>query len=308
MNPAPAFLGPTGEGGPSPLPAMPARLFPAAPLRRLLAALSLLAAPLHAHHGRDFILIQDSAIPPRFGGVALAGYEWTRDGDSDEFSTEPGFFVGLAPALAFGVSAGFSDSGDGWAYTGVTPQVVISLLPATGPRNLRVGLWAGYEFAESAGGGHEHGGSQTHVHDPGTGPDAGGPVLHDHGSTGSDHGHDLESGIHRHGESGLHSRLIVEADLTARTRAVLNLISYVSGSGGKPGFGYALGVRHEFHHDLSLGLEALGDFEARGSSHQVLATAMIGLPGHLALRLGAGAGLTRSAPDFTLHTSLLFRF
>jgi len=264
------------------------------------ALLLLLTTNLHAHHGRDFILIQDSSIPGYLSGVAIAGYEWTRDGDSDEFSTEPGFFIGLAPTLAFGLSAGYSDEGTGWNYTGVTPQFVVSIIPSTCPMNFRAGFWTGYEFAEGQADNH----SDTHFHDPGSGPDAGPVGAHDHGG----HDHSSHGGIHRHGESGWYSRLIVEGDLAEDTRLVLNLISFVSGLGGKPGFGYAVGVRHEFNHDISVGIEAIGDFEKRQSSHQVLLTTLIGLPGHLALRFGVGAGLTPASPDFTMHSSVVWRF
>lgn len=261
-----------------------------------------------AHHGRDFILVQDSAIPSPFKGVAIAGYEWQRDGDTDSFSTEPGFFVGLAPALAFGLSAGFSDESGDWNYTGITPQLVLSLLRPTGPTNFRAGLWAGYEFAEEQDDSHSHG-VGAHSHNPGSGPDAGGPVPpHSHGGTGHDHGSHSHGGIHRHGESGFYSRLILETDITEDTRAVVNIVSFVSGNGGGPGFGYAVGVRHEFNHDLSMGVETIGDFRSYGSSHEVLLTTMIGLPKHLSLRLGVGGGITKSSPDFTLHTSFLWRF
>jgi hypothetical protein len=284
------------------------------PVLPLFALLLFLTTSLHAHHGRDFILIQDSAIPDYLSGVAIAGYEWTSDGDTNEFSTEPGFFIGLTSALAFGLSAGFSDGGDGWEYNGITPQFVISLLPATGARNYRIGLWAGYEFAEDASGvfsasTHAHGGNGG-----GGGPDgpppAGRFIKHHGAAAGGGSGGDAGSpgGVLRAGESGLHSRLIFEADVTSQTRAVLNVLSFVSGDGGKPGFGYAIGLRHEFSHDLSLGIETLGDFEERQSSHQILFTTMIGLPKHFSLRMGVGTGLTRSASDFTLHSSVLWRF
>lgn len=280
----------------------------------VISALCLLAflhpTRLSAHHGRDFILIQDSAIPQQFSGVAIAGYEWQRDGDTDSFSTEPGFFIGLAPALAFGLSAGFSDEKGDWSYTGITPQFVLSILPPTGPKNFRVGLWAGYEFAEEQNDSHsDSSGVAAHTHNPGSGPDAGGPVApHSHGSAGHDHGSHSHGGIHRHGESGFYSRLILETDVTEQTRAVVNLISFVSGAGSGPGFGYAVGLRHEVNHDLTVGIESLGDFRSYGSSHEVLLTTMIGLPRHLSLRLGVGGGLTKASPDFTLHTSFLWRF
>ncbi len=260
--------------------------------------------PAQGHHGRDFILVQDSAIPSRFGGVALAGLEFSREGSANEFSTEPGFFIGLAPALAFGLNVGFSDEGEGWRYKGITPQWVLSLPVPPGSFNFRAGLWTAYEFAQ--GGGHAHGHGSVHVHDPGTGPDAPPPILHDHGSGG--HSHGAHGGIHRHGESGWHSRLILEADVASRTRLVLNLVSFVSGEGNGPGWGYAAGLRHEVNHDFSVGVEATGDFEERNSAQQILLTSMVGLPSGFVLRIGLGAGLTPSAPDFTLHTGLLWRF
>lgn len=286
--------------------------------------LLLLATTVHAHHGRDFILIQDSAIPARFGGVVTGGLEWKRYGAANEWSTEPGIFLGLAPALGVGLNAGFGDEGRGWAYTGITPQIVLTLLPATGARNLRVGFWAGYEFAEeddessfglyqqaraalSAGAGSSNSG--------GSGPDAGRRYQPRHA------GHSLGTslsdqrayargfgGIHRHGESGLHSRLIVEADLMKNTRVIANLVNFASSQGGPPGWGYAAGLRHEFSHDLSLGVEAIGDFRSFGSSHQVLLTAMTSITHHLALRFGIGGGLTSASPDVMAHSGLLWRF
>lgn len=275
------------------------------PLRRLIACLLFLwFRPAHAHHGRDFILVQDSAIPSSLGGVALTSVEYTQEGSLNEFSTEPGFFIGLAPALAFGLNIGFSDEGDGWRYKGITPQWVLTLPVPQGPLNFRAGLWTAYEFTEVAG--HAHGQSAVHLHDPGTGPDAPPPIIHDHGSGG--HGHSKHSGIHRHGESGWHNRLILETDIERHTRLVVNLVSFVSGDGGAPGWGYAAGFRHELNHDFSLGVEATGDFEETSSSQQVLLTGMLGLPSGLVLRIGIGAGLTPSAPDLTLHSGLLWRF
>lgn len=271
----------------------------------------ILTSSLPAHHGRDFIFIQDSAIPAPFSGVALAGFEWSREGDKSEFTSEPGFYMGLTSALAFGLTAGFSDEGDGWNSTGLTPQFIVSVMPATGPLNFRMGLWTGFEFANDVNRTSDtvkkSGGRTSEEDDPVILP------LHTvspepvSGGTGVAH-HDSRGGIHRHGESGWYSRLIMEADLLQHTRIVLNLVSFVSGNSGRPGFGYATGIRHEISHDFSLGLEAIGDFRSRGSSHQLLATTMIGLPGHLSLRLGFGGGLTQASPDFTLHSSLMWRF
>lgn len=296
----------SGLGVSGPGPALPAHIY-----RVLFLLFFSLFPQLQAHHGRDFIFIQDSAIPAPFSGVALAGFEWSREGSRSEFSSEPGFYMGLTPSLAFGLTAGFRDEEDGWAYSGFTPQFVLSLLPATGPMNFRMGLWTGYEFADDSASDQSASSSdqqnQHHEESPPevvplhltSGGAAGGPGAVTHLSRG---------GIHRHGESGWYSRLIMEADISHHTRLVLNLVSFVSGESGRPGFGYAAGIRHEFTHDLSLGLEAIGDFRSYRSSHQLLATAMIGLPGHLSLRLGFGGGLTQASPDFILHSSLMWRF
>lgn len=274
---------------------------------------------IHAHHGRDFILVQDSAIPERFHGVAMAGYSWTREGDQDTFSTEPGVYVGLTSSLAFGLTAGFSDEAGNWSYTGVTPQFIVSILPATGPRNFRIGFWTGYEFAEDLSSSPSVLTTGQSGNNPGSGPDARQSAAFSridrfpahagsHGPTPQGQEGSGRRGIHRHGESGWYSRLIFEADVADHTRMVLNFISFVSGEGAGPGFGYAAGLRHELNHDLSLGMEAIGEFRSYGSSHEVLLTAMVGLPRHLALRFGAGGGLTNSSPDFSMHAGLLWRF
>lgn len=277
-----------------------------------------LSSSAYAHHGRDFILLQDSAIPAQFSGVFTGGYQWTRDGSNDSFSTEPSFYLGLTSSIAFGLSAGFSDDGNGWNYTGVTPQIVWSILGPTGPRNVRVGLWAGYEFAESV---TSTTGVQTAVQNggsPGSGPDARSfsaftdpgksPFHSGHSAVAGRQGDSGGRGIHRHGESGLYTRIIVEADVTEKTRAIANLISFAPVDGADVGFGYAAGMRHEVNHDLSFGIEAIGEFLSYGSSHEVMLTTMVGLPRHLAFRLGVGGGLTRASPDFTLSTSILWRF
>ena len=263
---------------------------------------SLFAATARAHHGRDFILIQDGRIPSALSGVIVSDFEWTRDGDDDEFTLESGFFTGLTPILGAGISGSFVNEGNNWKYEGVTPQFSLTLLPPWGPMNFRIGLWEGYEFAEE----RAESGLTTHYHNPGSGPDAGtgggGGHVHSHGGSHS-HG-----GIHRHGESGLYSRLVLEADVTEDTHAVFNLINFVSGSGSGPGFGYGCGLRHEFNHDFAMGLEMLGDFRSQGSSHQILLTTMFGLPKHVSLRFGVGGGLTKASPDFTMHSSILWRF
>lgn len=270
----------------------------------IMAAIALLATVttgLMAHHGRDFITLQDAAIPGRFDGVLSGGYEWSRDGSSNEYSSEPSVYVGLLPRLAMGYSHAMTDAGNGLRSSGATPQMVLRLTPEDWPNGLRAGLWLGYEFAQ--GPGHNHASGSDPIHSGGSGPDAGAPSPHRH-----DEAAHAAVGTHRHGESGLHSRLMVERNLGSNTRALINLVQFTSADGGKPGFGYGLGLRQEWSHDFSTGLECSGDFQRRQSAHQALVTAMLSLRKGLSLRLGAGGGITRAATDLTLHSSLLWRF
>jgi hypothetical protein len=291
----------------------------------LLLLASLFPSVLSAHHGRDFLLVQDSAIPARFSGVLIGGYSWSREGDDDTFSTEPGLYIGLTSALAFGLTASFSDAPGDWSYDSVMPQFVLSLLPPTGDHHFRIGLWTGYDIAEDHSPSTVRSGRR--VAPPGGGGPDGGPdgkrmSSYTQGDRqpahaghfgsqdgfanqdGSPHGR----GINRHGESGLYTRLIFEADLTDRSHAVANLISFVPQNGSQPGFGYAVGLRYAVHHDLSFGIESLGEFLTYGSSHEVMLTTMVGLPRHLSLRLGFGGGLTGASPDISMHAGLLWRF
>lgn len=274
-------------------------------LLKFITALGMLCLSLattaRCHHGRDFITLQDAAIPGRLNAILSAGYEWSREGNSNEYSTEPSLFLGVLPMLALGYSSAFTDSGNGLQSSAITPQMVLRLTPEDWPNGLRAGLWLGYEFAQ--GGGHSHASGATHVHSGGSGPDAGAPSMHEHAQP-----QEQALGTHRHGESGLYSRLIVERNLGANTRALLNLVQFASADGGKPGFGYGLGLRHEWSHNFTTGLEFSGDFQRRQSAHQVLLTGMVSVRQGLSLRLGVGGGMTRAAPDFTLHSSLLWRF
>ena len=113
-------------------------------------------------------------------------------------------------------------------------------------------------------------------------------------------------GIHRHGENHAFTRLIVEADLTARDKAIINLIG-IWPQDGKPAWGYAGGVRHSFSHAWAAGLEAIGDFDAHGE-HELVLGGYWSPTHHATLKLGIGTGLTEASPDFSLRTGLVWRF
>ena len=311
--------------------------------RIAMLLVTLPASALWGHHGRDFILLQDSTVPPALTGVLLNSFEWSSMAGDDEFSTEPGIFMGLAPFLGGGANVNFTESGSGWAYSSITPNITLTL-PSDLP--IKVSLWMGYQVAvpepeltpevhlhtddgtAAASSGDAGNQAPAEPCGPDFGPDAppcdevvphdhsthdhsthdhssGGTTAHDHSGHSHAGGHS-HSGIHRHGTTGLYTRLVFDANLGHHSKVVLNVINFTTAN-GKPGFGYAFGFRHEFSHDLSVSFEAAGDFDA-GGSQEVLAAAQFAVAEHWSMRLGFGFGLTPASPDFSLHTGILWRF
>lgn len=353
------------------------RFLPSIHMKRFASSaivLLSLATSALAHHGLDFVLLQDATFPQPLRGSFFDNSEWTRERASDEYATEPGLHLGVLPGLSAGVMSHFADMGDGWAYSSTTPYVVINLLPVE-IKGVRMALWTGYEFASedevhsvsrptkkkagsnvrrpsskkiqlastSSGspastttnktvktspitGRSRHTGGTT----GGGGPDAPPPSGHDHPVAAPAaapppaqntqtqqvevepvvvpivepvHVHE---GIHRHGESGLHSRLIIEADLSEHDKIVANLINFTP-ENGKGAWGYGVGVRHAFNHDFAVSLEAVGDFDA-SLEHQALVAAHWSPVHWLALKLGVGVGITPEASDVAVHTGIVWRF
>lgn len=332
------------------------------------------ASSARAHHGLDFLLLQDATFPQPLSGSFFDNSEWTRERALDEYATEPGLHLGVLPGLSAGVMSHFADMGDGWAYSSTTPYVVINLLPVE-IKGVRVALWTGYEFASEedthslsrpskkkasattrrpsssvtssapasigtsastskdkavksapTAGRSRHTGGTT----GGGGPDAPTTSGHDHPVAAPaaapppsqdsqtqevavepivvpvvepEHVHE---GIHRHGESGLHSRLIIEADLSEHDKIVANVINFTP-ENGKGAWGYGVGVRHAFNHDFAVSVEAVGDFDA-SLEHQALVAAHWSPVHWLALKLGVGVGITPEASDVAVHTGIVWRF
>ena len=117
---------------------------------------------------------------------------------------------------------------------------------------------------------------------------------------------DFYEGIHRHGEEGLHARLIIDVNLGDHDKVVTNVINFTPAE-GSAAWGYAVGYRHAFNHDLAASLEAVGDFDGRGS-HEVLLAVHRTIDHHLTLKLGVGTGLTPDSPDASVHAGIVWRF
>jgi len=344
-------------------------------LRYSLVLYALCASTGHAHHGRDFLLLQDYSIPVPFSGVITGGFEWAAQQPSDTMEMEMGAFSGVAPRIGLGVNLKGGDEGTGWNFSAVAPYVQFQLTPPDTRFPLRIAAIAGWNYAVTRSHDHDH---RSHLHatpakpapsttkpkpprrasaaapppeaappvacGPDYGPDAppcddpssppphdhsthdhGTSSSHDHGSadthmhTGSADAHlhpassmtsddilHAHRGIHQHGVNHAFARLILEADLSTADKVLCNLIAIFPET-GNPAWGYAAGYRHSFSHSFAVGMEGIGDFSTDGM-HELMAGAYWS-PGHRTLiRAGAGFGLTRVSPDFTLRAGLVWRF
>ena len=118
------------------------------PLLVLSAAIAGSFPCAQAHHGQEFLVVQDAAVPSLWTGVAFGSLEWSKDGDDNTFSTEPGVMVGIAPRVAIGGTVGFTDENGSWAFESVAPTMQIQLTPSDW--RVRVSVVAGYHFAYSS--------------------------------------------------------------------------------------------------------------------------------------------------------------
>ncbi|MDB6136609.1 MAG: hypothetical protein JWM59_4852 [Verrucomicrobiales bacterium] len=120
------------------------------------------------------------------------------------------------------------------------------------------------------------------------------------------HSHSHENSIHNHDDNLFTSRFTFEADLTQSTLLVGNLICVVP-EGGSAAWGYGVGLRQRLRPGLSVGVEALGDFDRHG--YQEALGAVYWEPmHHLILKVGAGTGLSATSPDATVRAGLLWMF
>lgn len=99
-----------------------------------------------AHHGQDFLLLQDAFVPEPWHGSMFGSYEWSRVSNRNGYGLETGLMLGVAPHVALGASVEFSDSGGGWHYDSVAPFLHINLIPPEW--RVQVALQAGYAFVE----------------------------------------------------------------------------------------------------------------------------------------------------------------
>ena len=122
---------------------------PRSSLLKFFLLLVLSHTPARAHHGQDFLLLQDYPVPLVGRGAVYSGFDWSRYGSVNESGVESGAMIGIAPRLALGTNVEFSDAQGGWGYSSVTPYLRLQLTPPGSKFPLRVGLQVGYQFAET---------------------------------------------------------------------------------------------------------------------------------------------------------------
>lgn len=317
------------------------------PRLRAIACLAIalaITSLAQAHHGLDFLLVQDAYIPEPGELTLYGGFDWAREGSEDYFSTEPGAMIGLLPGIGFGIGSEISDNGDGWAAYSLSPYLQAQILPTAWTQRVRVALRFGYDFSltpyESTtlvpvtitrkvtkpGRRVVHTTTTTSSTGGGTTPPCSGPDCVNQPQRHAGHGpHTTTTTVTTSGPivtnetitvlkevrtldhvEGFSSRLIVEVDLTGSDRLALNL-THFSPSHGASQFGYAAGVRHAFTHDFAMSLEALGSFD-EDNWHEAVLGVHRAVSHHLTVKLGASVGLTPETPDFALHTGFVLRF
>ncbi len=264
------------------------KLFPTS----LIAALLAVAAPCCAHHGQDFLLIEDyqQSLPGQV--FFISNFEWEDPPGGNEFGFSPSLMIGVLPRLALSVDAEFrNEAYSDWRYNSVTPALHVQLSPAKSTFPVKFAVSGGYQFADSPSEVADE--EEDHHHDE-----------HEHEHAEESHHHHGGS-IHNHDADAFVGRFIAETDI-GKTKIIANLLSVVA-EGDKAAWGYAIGARHKIIKEIALGMEALGDFKSDG--WQELVAGAYFEPSHmLTLKLGVGFGLTEETPDFTLRTGLTYRF
>lgn len=121
-------------------------------MKRLLCPFFLaLTCAAHAHHGLDFLLVQDAAPSVPWAGMVYANAEWSQTDSINVVETEAGLHLGITSWMSVGVSNAFEGEEDQWDWSHSAPYVSLFLFQSEAVPWLRVGLHAGYSFAEEEG-------------------------------------------------------------------------------------------------------------------------------------------------------------
>ncbi len=117
-----------------------------------------------AHHGKDFFVTLDTAVPAAFHPVVFSSLEWSKTGSEDEIGFESGFLLGLAPGFAMGAAVEIENDGSDLRYASTSPLLQYKI--PTGDFPVSFGISVRHSFANGTSGGHDHG---KHKHGGGGG-------------------------------------------------------------------------------------------------------------------------------------------
>ena len=118
------------------------------PFLQLVVGVLLLPA-LWAHHGAEFIALDDYDVGHRGDGHLNVGFDLERFDGADELSSELSVFVSPMSRVGVGVDVRFAEDGRGdWVYSSVTPRVQVQLTDPHADRRFKLGVSFGYQFAE----------------------------------------------------------------------------------------------------------------------------------------------------------------
>ena len=129
-----------------------------------------------AHHGDDFILLEDYSMPAVWRPQVTSTLDWEKFGSIDTLQTEPTLYFTPMPRIGFSLAARFADESGDWALSSVTPRIHVQLTDPKSKFPIRVGFSIGYQFGIDMGDDDHHAqgsGSASHSHD----------ADHQHGSS-----------------------------------------------------------------------------------------------------------------------------
>lgn len=236
----------------------------------LIATLFVLTTNNARACGRDFFLCDPSNLPHDGGSLLLPTFKWDRHNGKDEFEFSTGFVHPFHPRVALDGYVSIADESKGWEMETVTPGLLFDLTPDMENSRVRFGLFTAYKFAVNGGDDEE-----------------------------------FISANQLDARDQFESRFIIETNVTDEVGLVFNLLTTIYE--GRARWGYAAGVRYVFMEDLGGSIEAIGDFQENGK-HQIFANIWWEPTEGIVLRVGAGAGLSERAEDFTMLTGLVFEF
>jgi hypothetical protein len=93
---------------------------------RLIIAILLtsISTSASAHHGLDYLLLQDGTAPARWRLSSFTAADLSSTDGFDEYNIESGLLLGLGGGAGIGVGFGIMDGGSSdWRYSSTTPYL-----------------------------------------------------------------------------------------------------------------------------------------------------------------------------------------